>query len=123
MENSELIDSIIPKNPNIKIIDFDIIIPKDTKVLCYRITGNIMRRALSLNDHDKDKSAILIISIPDRILSVNTSFFLGCFEESVVNLGEEKFRNKYIFKCDEILMKSIEDGIHRATKIIAYKKE
>jgi hypothetical protein len=84
------------------------------KVLSGRPNGAAYREKLNLDNEDKSTDIVSVI-IPDLFFSVNSSFFLGCFGKSVRFLGENKFRQKYIFECDEVIReKCIEDGISRA---------
>lgn len=83
------------------------------KVLAGRKEGKEYRNELNLDYYDQSNDTIEI-KIPEYFFSINSSFFLGCFGKSVRNLGEKRFREKYIFLCDFALKKGIEDGISRA---------
>ena len=54
----------------------------------------------------------------------NSSFFGGLFESSIINLKEDGFRKKYIFKFDdgaalsEELQHNIDEGIYESLKDI-----
>ncbi len=85
----------------------------EVKILSGRTKGEKVRSKYNLDVADTNDEKVNVI-IPPRIWSINTSFFLGCFGKSVRFLGEKKFREKYIFDCDNELHTNIEDGISRA---------
>ena len=89
------------------------LISGESKILSGRDTGEVARKRFKLDELDiKDEK--VVVNIPKRVWSINSSFFLGCFGKSVRTLGEEKFREKYIFDCDEVLRANVDDGISRA---------
>ena len=98
---------------------------RDEIILSGRPKGEELRQKLNLEKMDSEADAIKII-IPQHIVSLNSSFFLGLFTESVKKFGEEGFRSKYFFECRPILMKDIDAGIHQALNtsnpLIAPKK-
>ncbi|MCK4258024.1 MAG: hypothetical protein KAX49_03550 [Halanaerobiales bacterium] len=87
----------------------------EVKVLSGREIGKKHRDKFNLNRLDKNNDTINII-VPDDLYSINTSYFLGLFGPSIRNLGEDQFRKKYIFQCDEVIRLNIEDGIELALK-------
>lgn len=105
---------LLRKDKALKSNKFDIreYIKKGSKVLSGREEGKELRKKLNLSFEDLNDET-LTIEIKD-IYAVNPSFFLGCWGESVRNLGEEGFRRKYKFECSEILRNNIERGIRRA---------
>ena len=56
----------------------------------------------------------IIIKIPERIVSMNKSYFLGLFELSVERLGKEGFENKYIFQTSDYIKGKIKTHINAA---------
>lgn len=56
------------------------------------------------------------IEIPEKVISVNSSFFSGAFQKSIKTLGVEKFRKQYVFLCDDIIRQNIENGIFNIVK-------
>ena len=86
---------------------------KRCRVFSGRDRGEQVRKAAGLDEADATDSIIEII-IPDDILSVNSSFFLGLFAASVKRFGENKFREKYTFISSELHLADINDGINRA---------
>ncbi len=98
------------------IIDLnDARIPANSEILSGRDCGKTFRRRFELDKRDKSAEPIEV-AIPDEVISMNTSFFLGLFGRSVRTLGPARFRLKYRFKCDPIHMASVEEGIERAIK-------
>lgn len=86
------------------------------RVLSGRQNGKTLRNELKIDDLDKKISENIEIFVPEDIYSLNSSYFLGLFGPSVRKLGEEKFKQKYTFICDDIISRNIEDGISRALK-------
>ena len=85
------------------------------RVLSGREYGKDLRATHNLDKVDQTNEIVNIV-IPDRIYSVNASFFLGLFGPSVRALTEDGFRKRYLFQCDDIIRDNIEDGIQRAVK-------
>ena len=52
--------------------------------------------------------------VPEDILSLNSSFFLGLFDKSIVNLGVDKFSDKYHFICTSVITEDVEKGKREA---------
>lgn len=79
-----------------------------------RQLGIDQRNKLKLDQIDKDQKKYNII-IPKNIISLNPSFFLGLFGESIRKLGnQENFLSKYNFSAGESIMMSVYDGIRDA---------
>lgn len=85
------------------------------KVLSGRENGANLRTQYSLDRYDKTKEKFEVL-IPDDIFSLNTSFFLALFGASVRTLGENEFKERFLFNCPEYIRPEIEDGIRRAIK-------
>lgn len=88
---------------------------KGVKVFSGRDKGKDLRNKLKLDEIEKNEQIIVVI-VPEDIYSLNSSFFLGLFGKSVRNFGEDGFRKKFIFKCDEIIKNNIDDGVSEALK-------
>ena len=83
----------------------------NSKILYGKDFGIQARRKLKLDEIDKAEEQVTII-IPDDIWSLNSSYFIGMFEKSVLLLGEEKFRKKYLFQCsNNYILENINQGI------------
>lgn len=98
-------------------IDLGNFIQANVKVLSGRDKGELARKQLKLDELDAQEIDKIEVKIPTKVWSMNSSFFLGCFGPSVRKLGESLFRNKYVFQCDEVILKNVEDGISRALKV------
>jgi hypothetical protein len=88
---------------------------RESRVLSGRDRGIECRQRFNVAALD-GAPGIVIVSIPRDIYSVNTSFFLGLFGESVRSLGKEAFIAKYKFECDDVHRETIAGGIERALK-------
>ena len=97
-------------------IDFSKLIKGNIKIFSGRDKGENARKNFNLDKLDLKEDEIVNVFIPEEIWSINSSFFLGCFGPSVRKLGEDGFREKYVFNCGSIILKNIEDGISRALK-------
>lgn len=88
-------------------------LPSNKRILSGRDVGEQARLRYHLDDLDTNEETVTV-EIPVKIWTLSASFFLGCFGNSVRKLGEDKFRKKYIFKCDDLFIPNINDGIYRA---------
>jgi hypothetical protein len=79
-----------------------------------RPKGEHVRKALILDTEDQSPDRVEV-RVPDEIIALNRSFFLGLFGPSVRQLGEEAFRKKYAFHSSSLALRDIEAGIQRAT--------
>lgn len=96
-----------------KTIDLNDFILENIVVLSGRIQGENIRKKLKMEDKDNDECTYTVI-IPQRIRTLNPSYFLGLFSISIHNLGLENFMEKYTFISDNDtgkLKKSIEKDI------------
>ncbi len=71
-----------------------------SKIFSGRDKGVKARKELNLNELDNSNEEISII-IPRDTWSINSSFFGGLFESSIIKLNENDFRRKYKFKLDD----------------------
>ena len=84
---------------------------QNSKILFGRDFGAQVRNKLKLDEIDKTEEQVTII-IPNDIWSLNSSYFIGMFEKSILLLGEEKFRKKYLFQCsNNYILENINQGI------------
>ena len=86
-----------------------------SRVLSGRDRGNECRKRFGLDRLDKNPDDI-VVTIPNDIYSLNTSFFLGLFGKSVRDLTKEGFLRKYRFEGDEVHLTTVTEGIDRALK-------
>lgn len=85
------------------------------KVFAGRERGKYWRKEFNLDEVDKEEGTVEVL-IPEDIISLNISFFLNLFGESIRRLGRENFRTHYHFTSDPILEPSIAQGIEQALK-------
>jgi hypothetical protein len=81
-------------------------------VLAGRERAEMIRASLELDKLDREGGVARVL-VPDSIISVNSSFFLGLFGNSVRTLGESEFRRRYVF-AGENAERVREDGIRFA---------
>lgn len=74
------------------IIDLKTYIPKGTRYLSGRDEGNDYKKLLQ--KHNKNDK--LIIKIPETIVGINMSFFLGMFDELIGTFKDRKEINQNI---------------------------
>lgn len=87
------------------------------KVLSGVELGRTARTSFGLDDLDSSNETVTI-NIPDEVISVNSSFFSGLFQASILKLGEQGFREHYLFECDEIIRMNVDNGIFNIVKTL-----
>ena len=87
----------------------------ESRVFSGRERGLAARQKFNLARLDRDADPVMIL-IPRDTYSMNMSFFLGMFGDSVRCLGREGFSRKYRFDSDPVHIQSIEEGVNRALK-------
>ncbi len=80
-----------------------------------RPRGQKIRQELEIDKIDTKPTPVKVI-IPNEIIGLNPSFFLGLFGPSVRKFGADKFRIKYPFTCNSAVITDIEEGITQALK-------
>ena len=85
------------------------------KVFAGRERGKYWRQKFKLDELDKATDPIEVV-IPEDVISLNISFFLSLFGESVRLLGREGFIEHYRFQADDLLAPLIQQGIDQALK-------
>jgi hypothetical protein len=86
-----------------------------SRVFSGRERGLAARQKFNLARMDRNPDTVTIL-IPRDTYSMNMSFFLGMFGESVRSLGREGFNRKYRFDSDPVHLGSIVEGVNRALK-------
>jgi hypothetical protein len=87
----------------------------ESRVFSGRERGLAARQKFNLTRVDLEPGKVTIL-IPQDTYSMNMSFFLGMFGDSVRSLGREGFNRKYRFESDPVHLQSIVEGINRALK-------
>ena len=90
-------------------------IPPSSEVITGRDCGEEFRRRFQLDKLDVSTDDVQVL-IPPEVISVNTSFLLGLFGDSVRRLGRDAFMRKYTFQCDDVHRATIHEAIVRAAK-------
>lgn len=85
-----------------------------SRVFAGRARGAAVRAQTTVETLDTEEGDVQVV-IPDDVLVVNTSFFLGLFGDSVRQLGASGFRDKYNF-IGPIRDEIIADGIEQALR-------
>lgn len=93
-------------------------IHQDETALVGRENGKSLRLAFTEKGIDllaleKADDQIVII-IPEDVVSVNKSYFLGAFADRVRELGKVLFNEKYQFKTSEHIQNKIDEAIDNA---------
>jgi len=68
-----------------------------SRVYAGRPRGEYARKAEDLDRTDSMDNVSIVVRIPEDTLSVNSSFFLGLFGDSIKHLGEDRFRERFHF--------------------------
>lgn len=101
-------------------VDLGAVIDQNETALVGRENGRSARRRLIekkvVFDQLENQFDHIIINIPERIISMNRSFFLGAFADRVKALGKEDFTAKYVFNTSEHIKNRIDDLVDSALK-------
>lgn len=84
-------------------------------VFAGRERGRYWRKRFKIDKLDTQPETVDVI-IPNDVISLNISFFLNLFGESVRLLGRDGFVKHYHFICDPILEPLISQGIDQSLK-------
>ena len=82
------------------------------KVFSGREAGYTCREFFKLDELDKAGTEITV-TIPEEVYSVNSSFFLGMFGDSIRSLGKDRFRSQYQF-VGKGISRTLSSGIRHA---------
>ena len=95
-------------------INIEEFISNDSKVLNGRKLGVEIFERTNFKEAFTNQSTIEIC-IPDRIISLGTTFFLGLFGEVIREYGEKVFSEKVFFNNNIMVGEDIKQGIYFAT--------
>lgn len=73
----------------------------------------LKKKSIMFNSLEKEYNIIEIV-VPDSIVSINKSYFLGFLETRIQELGTDVFRLKYIFNASAYIIRKIEKNIDLA---------
>jgi len=82
------------------------------KVFVGREAGYACREFFKLDELDKVGTEITV-TIPEEVYSVNSSFFLGMFGDSIRDLGKDRFHSQYHFVGKDI-SRTLSSGMRHA---------
>ncbi len=68
-----------------------------SRVFAGRDRGEYVRRAEKLDLLDSDSNEVIDVKVPLDTFSVNSSFFLGLFGDTIRQLGANEFRRRFNF--------------------------
>jgi hypothetical protein len=99
-------------------LDLNLILDKRETALVGRkhgeeVSSRLVKSGVILEEIEKEFVRIKII-IPDNIVSINKSFFLGLFELIVQRLGKDIFKQKYFFETTDYILEKIDKNIDAA---------
>jgi hypothetical protein len=89
------------------------------RVFAGRDRGEAARAAAKLAEADAAGDTVEV-RIPDDVFSINSSFFLGMFGNSIRGLGEAEFRKRYSFvgrPVDMVLEDTIREALRTASPL------
>lgn len=95
-------------------VDLDLYRSKGSRVFAGRERGAEVRRLSGIDEAERSGRRI-VIHIPEDVLSVNSSFWLGLVGDSVRRLREQRFRD--LFRLDSPTHQDVyESGIAKALR-------
>jgi hypothetical protein len=87
----------------------------ETKLISGRKKGESARKHWNLDALDK-APGIVEVKVPEKVITLNSSFFLGMFTQSVRALGPDQFKKKYVFTGHAAIESDVNSGILQALK-------
>lgn len=94
------------------VVDLDDFRSPGVSVFAGRERGIKVRRDAGLDEFDKQGTQV-VVRVPDDVITIASSFFLGMFGASIRQHGEERFRELYSFEGID-LEPVIRDAIREA---------
>jgi hypothetical protein len=109
------------------IIDLEKHIHQQESALVGRPNGEMLlsrlkRENLIFKDLEK-KYGKIVIKIPQRIVTINKSYFLGFMETRIQELGKDAFIIKYLFEASEHIKEKISNSYIDAALLEASQRE
>lgn len=93
-------------------IDLSELVGQDGVVLAGMERGAAARTLFTLDDLDSTLDDV-VITAPETLEAISTSFVQGFLAGSLKTLGEAQLRKKYRFELNEVLKEDITDGLKR----------
>jgi hypothetical protein len=96
-------------------VDLGQVVHKKETALIGRENGenaleNLNKKGIALEEIEKNADKI-IIAVPEHVVSINQSYFLGMFETSVERLGRKGFLDKYQFEATDHIKKKVRNHV------------
>ena len=92
----------------------DFLVPEETALVGRENGENVLKKlaqsGLDFKKLEKECDKITF-KIPENVVSINKSFFLGLFETQVQRLGKDGFLNKYKFDTTEHIVNKIKNHV------------
>ncbi len=96
-----------------KTIDLGNYRAKGGRIISGREKGELLRKEVDLDSSDITDEKVQVI-VPDDLLIITSSFFLGLFGKSVQKLKRSKFEENYQFSSPDRILGNIEEAKTRA---------
>ena len=93
-------------------IDLSELVGQDGVVLAGMERGAAARTLFTLDELDATMDDV-VITAPESLEAISTSFVQGFLAGSLKTLGEAQLRKKYRFELNDLLKEDITDGLKR----------
>jgi len=93
-------------------IDLSELVGQDGVVLAGMERGTAARTLFTLDELDATLDNV-VITAPESLEAISTSFVQGFLAGSLKTLGEAQLRRKYRFELNDVLKEDITDGLKR----------
>ena len=93
-------------------IDLSKLVGQDGVVLAGMERGAAARTLFTLDKLDSSLDEV-VVTAPETLEAISTSFVHGFLAGSLKTLGEAKLREKYKFELNDVLKEDITDGLKR----------
>ena len=93
-------------------IDLSKLVGQDGVVLAGMERGAAARTLFTLDKLDSSLDEV-VVTPPETLEAISTSFVQGFLAGSLKTLGEAKLREKYKFELNDVLKEDITDGLKR----------
>lgn len=91
--------------------------PVSNNVLTGRNRGELARSHFNIHEYDQWTDEKVSVIIPDRIISMGSSFFLGMFDDSLTHAGSKSvFFERFNFKCTDHIRIQINKHVARVLR-------
>jgi hypothetical protein len=88
---------------------------KDTRTFMGKENGETIREKYDLDSLELTSEKVTIV-FPKETISITSSFAKGMFGKSFENMNINQFKAKYIFVCNEFVLRGLNIDIQRLGK-------